>query len=238
MGKTTTFLLLVILGVLGALGFDNREMVTLKIPFGETYEMSKATLTLFSTILGVLVVFVGFIIRDTKRGIDNLQEQKRLKREAKTQETYSKAMNAILGHKEEEAREALADILKESPEHVDALLRLGDIAFHNADHPTALDYYKRAHDLAPRNPEALLGLVVVHARIRIRGELYLKRNQEVRALEEFRAACDAGNEAVVSYCCKTCGALADDWSGRCPQCSEWNAFHINISGGCSAVRPL
>lgn len=407
MGKTTIFPLLVFLGVLGALAFDNREMVTLKIPLDETYEMSKVTLILFSTTPGSLVVFIGFLIRDAKRVIDNLQEQKRLKREAKTQEADSKAMNAILGHREEDAREALADILKESPEHVDALLRLGDIALHNDNHATALDYYKRARDLAPRNPQALLGLVGVHVRIknwqgalrhveemlevdsdnltalyekqailesrekwdelislqktilklethekekqreerkllgykygyacmslenaeleksekefhailkldsafipaylglaevmvslgepgrlvrdylsavarkpedkelkfllgkvysrlemvddalqilgtldaravggtelfRIRGELYLKRGQEERALEEFRAACDSGNESIVSYCCEACGARANDWSGRCPQCSEWNTFHVDIPGRCPAVRP-
>ena len=436
MGKTTTFLLLIFLGVLGALAFDNRDLVTLKIPWGETYEMSKVTLILFSTILGALVVLIGFFIRDTKRVIDGLQDQKRQKREAKIQEAYSKALNAILGHRQEEAREALLEILKESPEHIDALLRLGDIAVQSDNHAAALDYYKRAHDLAPKNLEALLGLVEVHERIRnwqgalrhveemldidadnlaalykkqvilearekwddllslqkliikaephekekhreerkllgykyeyarvslengelekaekafrtllkidgsfvpaylglaevvvtrgeteeainfleksyasvnstillarledllisvgepgrliryylsaiarkpddkelkfllgkvyarlemvddalqilgtldsgslrgaeiyrIRGELYLKRSQEQRALEEFRRACAIEYESPVSYCCNACGAHLGDWSGRCPQCREWNTYQVDIYGSCA-----
>lgn len=437
MGKTTTTLILLFLGVLGALAFDNRELVTLKIPFGETYEMSKITLILFSTILGAFVVLIGFFIRDTKRVIDSMQEQKRIKRETKIQESYAKALNAILGHKDEEARDALTEILKDDPEHIDALLRLGDLSLHHDNHATALDFYKRAHDLAPKNPGALLGLVNVHERIRnwqgalryveemldvdsanltalyrkqallerqekwdellslqktilkhethekekqreerkilgykyeyarvslenaelekaekafrtllkmnasflpaylglaevmvtrgeteeainfleksydaldapillarlddllisvgepgrllryylsaiarkpadrelkfllgklyarlemvddalqvlgsldgapvssrelhrLRGELYLKRNQSQRALDEFRAALASGRiEMPATYCCTFCSAQGDEWSGRCPECGEWNTYTLDIYDECT-----
>lgn len=167
MGKTTAFLLLVFLVVLGFLGFENRELVALKIPFGgDVYEMSKVTLILFSTVFGAFIVLVGFFIRDTKRVIDSLQEQKRIKRETKIQEAYAKALNAILGHKDEEAREALTDILKDDPEHVDALVRLGDIAMGHEDYTAAMDYYRRAHGLSHKHLPALLGLVAVHERIK------------------------------------------------------------------------
>ncbi|NLI30921.1 MAG: tetratricopeptide repeat protein [Nitrospiraceae bacterium] len=436
MGKTTTTLMLVFLGVLGALAFDNREMVTLKIPFGETYEMSKVTLILFSTILGAFVVLIGFFIRDTKRAIDGLQEQKRSKREAKIQAAYAKALNAILGHKDEEANEALNDILKDDPEHVDALVRLGDIALGHDDTAAAMDYYRRAYAINAKSLPALLGLVAAHERIhnwqgalrhideildidaanltalykkqavlerlekwddllslqktilklevhekekqreerkvlgykyeyarvslenaelekaekafrtilrmnasflpaylglaeilvtrgeteeainfleksfeslnapillarledllisvgepgrliryylsaiaqrptdrelkfllgklyarlemvddalqvlssldstslpgaelyRLRGELYLKRNQSLRALDEFRAALAAGRlETPAAYCCSSCSAHGLEWAGRCPECGEWNTYTLDIYGSC------
>lgn len=438
MGKTTAFLVLVFLVVLGFLGFENRELVTLKIPFGgDVYEMSKVTLILFSTVFGAFVVLVGFFVRDTKRVIDSLQDQKRIKRETRIQESYAKALNAILGHKDEEAREALNDILKDDPEHVDALVRLGDIAMGHDDHAAAMDYYRRAHALNKKNLPALLGLVAVHEQIknwqgalshidemididsanltalykkqavlerlekwddllslqktilkyevhekekqreerkvlgykyeyarvslenaelekaekafrtllkmnasflpaylglaevmvtrgeteeainfleksyetlnapillarlddllisvgepgrliryylsaiaqrptdrelkfllgklyarlemvddalqmlasvdstsvpggelfRVRGELYLKRNQSQKALEEFRAALAAGRqESPVSYCCSFCSAHDGEWSGRCPECNEWNTYTLDIYGSCT-----
>jgi lipopolysaccharide biosynthesis regulator YciM len=98
--------------------------------------------------------------------IDNLQEQKRNKRNEKIQAAYAKALNAILGHKDEEATEALNEILKEDPEHVDALVRLGDIALSHDDNAAAMDYYRRAYALNSKNLPALLGLVTAPEKLK------------------------------------------------------------------------
>src|SRR5208282_5878424 len=74
---------------------------------------------------------------------------------------YSRALNAILGDKEEEAKEALAEILKEDPEHLDALLRLGDIALSNEDFQAAFDYYKKARDINHSDLHVLLSIETV-----------------------------------------------------------------------------
>ncbi len=48
---------------------------------------------------------------------------------------------------------------------------------------------------------------------RLRGELYLKRNQSLRALDEFRAALAAGRlETPVAYCCSYCSAHGLEWA--------------------------
>ena len=156
--------MLIYLAFLAALGFfamANKDMVFIKVPFGSLYEMPKIALILMSTIAGSLVILFAFFIRDTRRMIDNMQYQKRQKKEARLHTNYSRALNAIMGDKEEDAKEALGEILREDPEHIDALLRLGDIAMNNEDWKTAFDYYKKARDLTPSDLQVLLSIETV-----------------------------------------------------------------------------
>lgn len=161
MSKLAMFLFLVFLSVLGFFAMENKDAVIIKVPFGNPYEMPKIALILLSTIAGALVIMAFSFIRDTKRFIDNLQYQKRQKKEARIHGYYSKALNAILGDKEEEAKEALGEILKEDPEHIDALLRLGDIALKNADYKAAFDYFKKTWDINPSDLRVLLSIETV-----------------------------------------------------------------------------
>lgn len=158
MGKLGILVFLLFLAALGFFAMENQGMVTIKVPFGSSYEIAAVALVLLSSIAGALVILIASFIRDTKRMIDNLQYQKKQKKEAKIEANYSKALNALLGNKKEDAREALVDILKEEPEHVDALLRLGDIAFDSGEYAAAFEFYKKAKDLEPANLQALLSL--------------------------------------------------------------------------------
>jgi len=158
MSKIAILLFLAFLAALGFFAMDNKDMVAIKVPFGSLYEMPKIALILLSTITGSLLILAAFFIRDTKRMIDNLQYQKRQKREARISSHYSRALNAILADKKEEAKDALDEILKEDPGHIDALLRLGDIAMGKEDAKTALEYYKKAMDINASDLQALLSV--------------------------------------------------------------------------------
>lgn len=158
MSKIAMLMFLTFLAALGFFAIENKDMVFIKVPFGSLYEMPKIALVLLSTIAGSLVILAAFFIRDTKRMIDNLQDQKRQKKEARIQSHYSRALNAILADKKEDAKDALGEILQEDPAHIDALLRLGDIALGNADTKTAFDYYKKARDINPSDLQALLSV--------------------------------------------------------------------------------
>ncbi len=436
MGKIAIAIFLVFLVVIGFFAMENKDMVTMKIPFGNEYEIPKIALIILSSAAGSLIILFIFFIRDTKRVIDNLQHQKRQKKEAKIQANYSKALNAILGNKEEDAKEFLHDILKEDSEHADALLRMGDIFQANKDYKSAFDYYKIVRDINPKNIEALflmesslenmkrydealkyleeildidsgnltaisrkrailerkekwddllslqkaaikaaneddkqeeerrllgykyeyartslesghlekaekvfrtilkidntflpahLGLaevlstkgeteeainilekgfenlnsIILLARLEdmlinvgepgrllrfyknavsknpndhalkfllgklyyrlemvddamdvlnsidtslfsspelysLRGELYMKRNQTQKALDELRKACGIKRSLMIKYCCSRCSHISDDWTGRCAKCSEWNTYRLDVHGECKA----
>lgn len=161
MGKLAILIFVVVLGVLALFAIANNEPTTVKIPFGAVYEIPKIGLILFSSTFGALAMLVIFMIRDTKRLVATYQFQKRRKKEDRIQGLYSRAVNAILANDETEAKSLLEDILKEEPEHTDALLRFGDIAVKKEQFEEAVGFYKRALESSPKNPEALFSLEAV-----------------------------------------------------------------------------
>jgi lipopolysaccharide biosynthesis regulator YciM/uncharacterized integral membrane protein len=158
MDKLSIFIIVLFFGVVALFAMNNHEVTTIKVPFGSVYEIPKIALILLSSAIGFLVTLFVFTIRDTKKFIDNWQYQRKQKQEVKVQELYSKALNAHLAHNEEAARDALEDILIEKPDHIDALLRLGDIAAAEDDYPKANAYYQKARNLKPKKLETLFAL--------------------------------------------------------------------------------
>ncbi len=158
MSKFLIFLLLIFLTIIGLFAMENKDTVILKVPFGAAYEMPKIGLMLLSLSFGAFFIFIVFFIRDTTNLIGKFQLQKRQKQEEKIKEYYAKALNAIVRDKITEAKEALQEILKEEPEHIDALIRLGDISMKEEDYKTALQYYKKAYELDPKNIISLFSI--------------------------------------------------------------------------------
>ncbi len=155
MGKLSIFIFVIFLAALAVFAIHNKEVTTIKIPFSYVYEIPKIALILLSSAAGALAMLIVFAIRDTKKFIDNWQYQKRQKQETKVQELYSRALNAILAHNEDAAQEALEGILDEKPDHIDALLRLGDIYGSEDNYQKANTYYQKARTIDPQNIETL-----------------------------------------------------------------------------------
>ena len=158
MGKLSVFIFVLFLAALAVFAIHNKELTTVTIPFDGVYELPKIALILLSSAAGALAMLLIFAVRDTRKFIDNLQFQKKQKHDMKVQELYSKALNSILAHNEDMAREALGGILAEEPDHVDALLRLGDIYSSEEDYQKANTYYQKARSVNPRNLETLFAI--------------------------------------------------------------------------------
>ncbi|MDX9715543.1 MAG: tetratricopeptide repeat protein [Dissulfurispiraceae bacterium] len=166
MGKITIFIFLVFLAVLGFFALENKDTVTLKIPFGEVYIMSKVALLLLATTAGALGVLFIFFIRDTRNVIENLHFQKRQKRDERINLHYTRALNAIFSSNKDEAKESLEAVLKEDPGHFDALRRLGDLNMENHEYLAAKEFYDQAKEVNPKSPVALLSLANVMEKMR------------------------------------------------------------------------
>ncbi len=158
MGKLAILIFVLFLAGLALFAIDNKEITTIKIPFSDIYEIPKIALILLSSVAGALAMLIAFAIRDTKRFIENWQYQRKQKKEARIQELYSKALNALLAHDEDEAKKPLESILVEEPKHLDALLRLGDIASAEEDYQKAMSFYNKAFSVNPQNLEVLFSL--------------------------------------------------------------------------------
>lgn len=159
MSKLLVFIFVLFLAVLALFAIHNQKSTTVTIPFGSAYETPTIALILLSFAIGALTMLFVFVVRDTKRYVNNLQLQKKQKRNAKIQELYSKALNHLFAHHNlPEAKELFTEVLSEDPEHLNALLQLGDIALSEDDFQTARENYQRAGDLNPRNIEVLFSL--------------------------------------------------------------------------------
>jgi len=159
MSKLLVFIFVLFLAVLALFAIHNQKSTTVTIPFGSAYETPTIALILLSFAIGALTMLFVFVVRDTKRYVNNLQLQKKQKRNAKIQELYSKALNHLFAHHNlPEAKELFTEVLAEDPEHLNALLQLGDIALSEDDFQTARENYQRAGDLNPRNIEVLFSL--------------------------------------------------------------------------------
>lgn len=159
MSKLAVFIFVLFLAALALFAIHNQEVTTIKVPFGNAYETPTIALILLSIAIGALAMLFVFVVRDTKRYVGNIQYQKRQKKEAKVQELYSKALNYLFAHHDQaKAKELLDEVLAEDPEHLNALLQLGDIAFSEDDLQKAKDHYQRARELNPRNIEALFSI--------------------------------------------------------------------------------
>jgi len=159
MSKLAIFIFVLFIAALALFAIFNQELTTVKIPFGKTYETPTIALVLLSGAVGALVMLLVFVVRDTKKFLYTWQYQKKQKKEAKVQELYSKAVNYLHAHhNQNEAKELLGEVLTEEPEYLNALLRLGDIAISEEDFQKAREYYQKAWDLNPQSLEALFAL--------------------------------------------------------------------------------
>ncbi len=159
MSKVLVFIFVVFLTALALFAIYNQNPTTVTIPFDGSYETPTIALILLSIAVGSLAMLFVFVVRDTKRYVNTLQQQKRQRREAKIQELYSRALHHLFAHHDvREARELFEAVLKEDPDHLNAIVQLGDIALSEGNFQTAREQYERARDLDPKNIDVLFAL--------------------------------------------------------------------------------
>lgn len=153
-----TIILLMVFSILGIgyLANINRDVITINLGW-RTYEISKIGLVLLSWAAGALLVILIMAIRDTRRYFLNWKASRIHKKELKIQEMYSKGVNAILARRDTEAKGYFDKILQLDPNHIDSLLRLGNL-LRRESIKEAIRLHQKARDLSPLNIEILFAL--------------------------------------------------------------------------------
>lgn len=158
------FLVILFLALLSVFAFFNKGSVDITVWKGITFEsVPLIALVLVSTSIGIFTMFIVAAVRDAKRYLDSWHIQRMQKKEAKIAEFYSKGCEAMFAERYEEAEELFTRVIDDEPDHVNALLRMGDIHFSGGDFLKAANYYQRAKDVKPRSVEILLSLEKVSA---------------------------------------------------------------------------
>jgi tetratricopeptide (TPR) repeat protein len=68
------------------------------------------------------------------------------------------------------------------------------------------------------------------------GNIYERRAQHEKAVHEFRIALGEDKPLLVPFCCSNCNYTTNDWSGRCPECNNWNTITFNIDEACKVKK--
>lgn len=155
MGRFLLILFLIVLIGIGYLATLNKETITIALTPQEVYEAPKIVVMLASGITGAFFVLLIFIIRDTRRFIKNLAQQKRERREERKKELYSRALDQLLAGKLDAAKETLELIIKDFPDFIDAYLKLAETALELKDLQKAYSIAEKARQLAPRRLDVL-----------------------------------------------------------------------------------
>lgn len=66
------------------------------------------------------------------------------------------------------------------------------------------------------------------------GNIYERRSQLDKAVEELKKAVMVERPLMVPFCCSKCGYTSKDWAGRCPQCKLWDTLKLDLNGTCKA----
>lgn len=68
------------------------------------------------------------------------------------------------------------------------------------------------------------------------GNIYQRRSQYERAVDEYKKALKVDKPLLVPFCCSACSYSSKDWSGRCPECKNWNTFILNTHEICKTQK--
>lgn len=127
MSRLFSILFFLYILVLFYVGYMNHQRIELVLYPGKSKDISLWMFMLLSSLLGALFVFILYVVRDTRRFIFSIKEQKKQKQKERIQQQFSRALSAINQGKTDEAKRFLLSILEDAPEHKEAIIRLAEI---------------------------------------------------------------------------------------------------------------
>jgi len=123
------------------------------------YRLPLIALITISCLAGAMFMFFIFFARDTRRFIQTQKMHRKLRKEERVNNHYSKAINYMLSKRVDDALLQFGHALKENPDHVPSLLKLGDLYHQRNDLLKAEEFYRRATRLDAENTEAVFKIV-------------------------------------------------------------------------------
>jgi tetratricopeptide (TPR) repeat protein len=153
-----TVLLIIVIFYAGFLREINQGMITVNVLSTKSYEISKFTFFLLSLLIGSIIVFILYLLRDVRRFLRGLRVQREQKKRLKIQELYTKGLNSMLAKRNAEAINFFQKVLVIDPNHVDTLLRMGICQLREKNPQEAILLHQKALSLDHENQEVMFSL--------------------------------------------------------------------------------
>jgi lipopolysaccharide biosynthesis regulator YciM len=124
--------------------------------FGKVIPTTLYNLMISSFGLGVILVFIGYLARDTKRAIQGYRKSRQKKKSQSLKEESNRGMDDLLRGDLPKAKTHFIEILKKDPSQIDLYFKLSEIAVKEGDDEGAINWLERARLIDIRNVEILL----------------------------------------------------------------------------------
>ncbi|MBI4401359.1 MAG: tetratricopeptide repeat protein [Nitrospirae bacterium] len=156
-------LLTVFLVILASLMYSyfrelNPGVISIRTSPSTLYDLSPVSLVLISMAVGALIVTLLVGVRETRHLIVNWRSARLRRREEKVDSLHRDGTHAFLSKRPAEAISLFEKALALDPNHLDALLWLGNIHRAEQNYPEAIRLHRKARSIEERNVEVLLAL--------------------------------------------------------------------------------
>jgi lipopolysaccharide biosynthesis regulator YciM len=149
-----------ILSIVAAVVFSdlNPEHITLRFPANSSTTVTPTTLVLACVIIGALAVTMLVWLREIRALILNWRSSRRRKREERIEAYYADGVLASLSRRTTEAISLLQKLLALEPDHIRALVLLGNILRREKHYNEAIRLHRKARQLDEGSLEILFTL--------------------------------------------------------------------------------
>jgi len=147
-----------LMGGVGYLATFNPGKVTFFLSENSSVELALTALILFSTALGGLLVIISFGVREMKHMFLHWRELRQEKRGEQIDLHYTDAANAFLAKRYRDGTSLFKKILSINPNHLNSLLKLGEIYRVQGDFNEAVRLHRKARNQDDQSIEVLLTL--------------------------------------------------------------------------------
>lgn len=147
-----------LMGAVGYLATLNPGKVTFFLSQDSSVELALTALILFSTALGGLLVIISFGVREMKHTFLHWRELRQEKQGEQVDLHYTDAVNAFLAKRYRDAISLFKKILSINPNHLNSLLKLGEIHRIQGNFNEAVRLHRKARNQDDQSIEALLAL--------------------------------------------------------------------------------
>ncbi|HXH28628.1 MAG TPA: tetratricopeptide repeat protein [Candidatus Polarisedimenticolia bacterium] len=144
--RTVVYLLCgaILVAVLSILYTRNQDVLGDNLFFGDRLSMPVWFCFLLVSGLSMLVPLLMGLLRDVRRIFGGLTARRRLKSQQEAEERYLLGVESMLNGREERALEHFSAVLQLEPDHVEALLKGGEVLRTLRRYGEAIEYHRRA----------------------------------------------------------------------------------------------
>jgi tetratricopeptide (TPR) repeat protein len=173
----------------GFLFYLNPEEVEFSLWEGSSLFISPALIAFGAFIMGAFFVFLVTLFVDARRAFQLWRSSKSDRREGKIRERYSDALEEMLKGNIHRAKEMLAKILENRPNHLPAHISLANLYSLEGKYADAIEVLGKAKALEPESLEVLFDLV--------KNNVGLKRYPAALEILDFILERDASNREAL-----------------------------------------